>query len=68
MLIKVCCRPHSEGCELIVVLLGGGLGGAFTESCTMMVLAEMPFGGILGNVLYGVLVGVPTFSSVLLGF
>ena len=27
--------------QLDVVLLGGGLGGALTESCTLMVLAEM---------------------------
>ena len=61
------------GCgQLIVVLLGGGLGGASTESCTLMVLAEMPFGGVLDDVLNlapnGVLHGVPPFSFVLLGF
>ena len=27
--------------QLDVVLLGSGLGGALTESCTLMVLAEM---------------------------
>ena len=58
--------------QLIGILLGGGLGGASTESCTLMVLAEMPFGGVLDDVLEvapdGVLDGVPPFSSVLLGF
>ena len=57
--------------QLVVVLLGGGLGGASTESCTLMVLAEMLFGGVLDvlNVAPdGVLYGVPPFSSVLLGF
>ena len=60
------------GVQLIGVLLGGGLGGASTGSCALMVLAEMPFGGILDVVLgiapNGVLNGVPPFSSVLLGF
>ena len=58
--------------QLVVVLLGGGLCIASTESCTLMVLAEMPFGGVLDDVLDvaldGVLNGVPPFSSVLLGF
>ena len=60
------------GGQLIVVLLGGGFGGASTQSCALMVLAEMPFGGVLDDVLNvapnGVLDGVPPFSSVLLGF
>ena len=58
--------------QLVVVLLGGGLGGPLTESCTLMVLAEMPFGGVLDDVLNvapdGVLHGVPPFNLVLLGF
>ena len=60
------------GFQLVGMLLGGRLGGALTGSCTLMVLAEMPFGGVLGNALGatpdGVLDGVPPFSSVLLGF
>ena len=35
--------------QLDVVLLGGGLGEALTESCTLMVLTEMPFGGVLDD-------------------
>ena len=60
------------GVQLVVVLLGGGLGGALTESCTLMMFAEMPFGCVLDNFLDvapdGVLNGVPPLSSVLLGF
>ena len=60
------------GVRLVAMLLGSGLGGASTASCTLMVLPEMPFGGVLDNVLdvapNGVLDGVPPFSSVLLGF
>ena len=56
--------------QLVVVLLGSTLGGASTESCTLLV--ETAFGGVLGDVLNvgpdGVLNGVPPFSSVLLGF
>ena len=58
--------------QIVVVLLGGGLGGASTESFTFVVLAEVPFGGVLDKVLdvapNGFLNGVPSFSSVLLGF
>ena len=58
--------------QLVVVLLGSGLGIASTESCTLMVLAEMPFCGVLDDVLDvapdGVLDGVHPFSSVLLCF
>ena len=35
--------------QLDVVLLGRGLGETLTESCPLMVLAEMPFGGVLDN-------------------
>ena len=60
------------GVQLVGVLLGGDHGGALTGSRTLMVLAEMPFGGVLGDVLdvapNGVLNGVPPLSSVLLGF
>ena len=33
------------------MLLGGGLGGASSESCTLMVLAEEPFVSVLDDVL-----------------
>ena len=57
---------------LVSVLLRGDLGGASTESCTLVMLADIPFGSVLDDILDvapdSVLDSVPPFSSVLLSF
>ena len=60
------------GGQLVVVLLSSGPGGASADSCTLMVLAGVPFGGMVYDVFdvapNGVLDGALPLSSVLLGF
>ena len=65
-LVSLDLHIEGGGCQLVVVLLSGVHGGAPTESCTLKVLLELPFGSDLDGVIdvapKDVFNSVPTFS------